>query len=45
MRSNLKRAGHVERMEGEWLAKRVYVRVEGRRRPKLTWEYCVQGCI
>ena len=33
VRSRLKWAGHVERMEGEWLRKRADVlRVEGRRR-------------
>ena len=41
-RSRLKWAGHVERMEGERLTKRVdALRVEGRRR--LRWEDCVKG--
>ena len=46
VRSRLKWAGHVERMEGEWLMKRAHaLRVEGRRRrgrPRLRWEDCVK---
>ena len=45
MRSRLKWAGHVERMEGERLTMRAdALRVEGRRRgrPRLRWEDCVK---
>ena len=46
VRSRQMWAGHVERMEGIRLAKRVDVlRVEGRRRrgrPRLRWEDCVK---
>ena len=46
MRSQLKWAGHVERMEGVRLTKRAdAIRVEGRRRrgrPRLRWEDCMK---
>ena len=44
MRSRLKWAGHVERMEGVRLTKRAdALRVEGRRRRgRLRWEGCVK---
>ena len=46
MRSRLKWAGHVERMEGVRLTTRTdALRVEGRRRrgrPRLRWEDCVK---
>ena len=46
MRSRLKWAGHMERMEGERFTKKAdALRVEGRRRrgrPRLRWEDCVK---
>ena len=45
MRSRLKWAGHVDKMEVERLMKRAdTTRVEGRRRgrPRLRWEDCVR---
>ena len=46
MRSRLKRAGHLERMDGVRLTKRAVVfGVEGRRRrgrPILSWDNCVK---
>ena len=46
VRNQLKWAGHVERMEGEWLMKGAdALRVDGRRRrgrPRLRWEDCVK---
>ena len=42
VRSWLKWAGHMERMEGERLTKRVdELGVEGRRRGRLRWEDCM----
>ena len=45
-RSRLKWAGHVERMEGEWLTKRAdALRVEGRRRRGRLQFILMNGCL